>query len=50
MTRNYVIFVPVLNYDRDARGNANFNISEYGVDLNRNFGGGWQRITPESDT
>lgn len=50
MTRNYVIFVPVLNYDRHARGNANHNISEYGVDLNRNFGGGWQKISPESDT
>jgi hypothetical protein len=49
LRRNYVMFIPVLNFDSDARGNANYGENEEGVDLNRNFITGWQRTQPVND-
>ena len=46
---NHVLFIPQLN-DQDGRGNANTEISPYGVDLNRNFETGWWLASPSDDT
>ena len=45
LAQNYSLFVPVINYDRDERQNANFQDCQYGTDLNRNFLKNW-RQTP----
>jgi len=46
---NHILFIPQLN-DQDERGNANTEISPYGVDLNRNFETGWWLASPSDDT
>jgi len=46
---NHILFIPQLN-DQDKRGNANTEISPYGVDLNRNFENGWLLVSPNTDT
>ncbi|TRZ53366.1 MAG: hypothetical protein D4S01_01520 [Dehalococcoidia bacterium] len=46
---NHILFIPQLN-DQDTRGNANTEISPYGVDLNRNFETGWWLASPSDDT
>lgn len=46
---NHILFIPQLN-DQYARGNANKEISPYGVDLNRNFETGWWLASPNDDT
>lgn len=45
---NNILFIPQLN-DQDGRGNANTEISSYGVDLNRNFETGWELASPTRD-
>ena len=46
---NYILFIPQLN-DQNDRGNANTQISPYGVDINRNFETGWWLASPNDDT
>lgn len=42
LNRNYLLLVPVVNYDSNDRGNANYEeCPTYGVDLNRNFIKNW---------
>lgn len=44
LDENYILFIPVLNYDSAIRGNCNHDeCPERGVDLNRNFPTGWKR-------
>lgn len=45
---NHILFISQLN-DQDGRGNANTEISSYGVDLNRNFETGWELASPTRD-
>jgi hypothetical protein len=49
LSGNLVLFVPMVNFDRSGRGNANFEVSSYGVNLNRNFENGWRALGPGSD-
>jgi hypothetical protein len=49
LTENSIMFIPVLN-DQDIRGNGDTEISQYGVDLNRNFETGWWKADPSSTT
>jgi len=46
---NYVMFIPMVN-NQVGRGNGDISISEFGVDLNRNFQTGWQKSNPADDT
>jgi hypothetical protein len=46
LTETSIMFIPVLN-DQDIRGNGNTEISQYGVDLNRNFETGWWLANPD---
>jgi len=46
---NYILFIPQLD-DQNNRGNANTEISTFGVDLNRNFKTGWWLASPSDDT
>ena len=46
LSRNYVLFIPLVNIDSYERENRNFETDEYGVDLNRNFVTGWSYLAP----
>lgn len=50
LKNNYIMFVPIVNYDSTTRDNANYTIGRYGVDLNRNFYNGWVRGNRYNDT
>jgi hypothetical protein len=49
LEENYVMFIPMVN-NQVARGNGDKSVSEFGVDLNRNFETGWQKSNPADDT
>ena len=49
LQENYVMFIPMVN-NQIGRGNGDTSISEFGVDLNRNFQTGWQKSDPADDT
>ncbi len=49
LQENYVMFIPMVN-NQVARGNGDKSVSEFGVDLNRNFETGWQKSDPADDT
>ncbi len=46
LSRNYILFVPVVNVDSYERENRNYETDAYGVDLNRNFITGWSYVAP----
>ena len=50
LKNNYIMFVPIVNYDSTTRDNANLTIGRYGVDLNRNFFNGWAKGNKYNDT
>jgi predicted deacylase len=45
----YIVFVPIVDVDVFARGNADLVNSKYGVNLNRNFATGWVNTSAKTD-